>query len=98
MRSLRRRRVASPPAGYVLIAGHLTAETDATELGNVLRRSSRSEVDVKPGDFFGEHTMRRGKREMQGGRCLSSWTLDFKLVGFELDEISSLDSFGPYLT
>ncbi|CAJ1342150.1 unnamed protein product [Effrenium voratum] len=49
-------------SGYVLIAGHLTAETDATELGNVLRRSSRSEVDVKPGDFFGEHTMLWGFR------------------------------------
>ncbi|CAK9043335.1 unnamed protein product [Durusdinium trenchii] len=52
-------------SGYVMISGSAIAETDAAEASNLLKRSSRSEVHVKPGDFFGEHTMLWGfKRRM----------------------------------
>lgn len=60
----------STDPGYVLLSGMAIAETDAAEANNLLKRSSRNEINITPGDFFGEHTMLWGFRRRMNVRTL----------------------------
>lgn len=61
----------STDPGYVLLSGMAIAETDAAEANNLLKRSSRNEINITPGDFFGEHTMLWGFRRRMNVRTLT---------------------------
>lgn len=57
-------------SGYLLISGAATAETDADDPLTLLRRSSKKEVNIFEGTFFGEHTMLFGFRRRMTVRAI----------------------------
>ncbi|CAE7750913.1 for, partial [Symbiodinium sp. CCMP2456] len=57
-------------SGYLLISGAATAETDADDPFTLLRRSSKKEVNIFEGTFFGEHTMLFGFRRRMTVRAI----------------------------